>query len=98
LGVDIKTVSHLGRAVPAHLRTALEERDPVCVVPFCNVSSGLEIDHRVIPFADGGPASLQNLARMCHLHHFLETHKRFRLEGGPGTWEWIPPHANAPPS
>jgi hypothetical protein len=96
-GVDIRTVCHLGRAVPAHLRTALEERDPVCVVPFCNVASGLEIDHRLVPFADGGPASLENLARLCKVHHYLKTHRGFRLEGGPGAWEWIPPQANAPP-
>jgi hypothetical protein len=96
-GVDITTICHLGRAVPAHLRTALEERDPVCVVPTCDVASGLEIDHRVVPFAEGGPASLQNLARICKYHHYLKTHKGFRLEGGPGAWEWIPPRANGPP-
>ena len=60
-GVDIKTVAHMGRAIPAPLRTALEERDRVCQVPTCDMSLGLEIDH-IKPFAEGGPASFMNLS------------------------------------
>src|SRR5207302_996436 len=68
-GVDVTAVAHLGRTIPAHLRTALAERDPVCCVPGCDVRRGLEIDHR-IPYAEGGPTSLANLARMCGWHHY----------------------------
>ena len=32
------------------------------------------------PFADGGEASLANLARLCHWHHYLKTHHGHRLE------------------
>jgi hypothetical protein len=95
-GVDVTTVCHLGRAIPAHLRSALEERDPVCVVPGCDVAHGLEIDHRIVPFAEGGPAALWNLARLCHQHHYLRTHQGFRLEGGPGAWEWRPSGPDPP--
>jgi hypothetical protein len=90
-GVDVTTVCHLGRSVPAPLKTALIERDGTCVVPGCDVSSGLEIDHWRIAFADGGPASLENLARLCAHHHYLRTHKGFQLQGGPGRWRWYPP-------
>ena len=98
-GVDIKTVAHMGRAIPAPLRTALEERDRVCQVPTCDMSVGLEIDH-IKPFAEGGPASLENLVRLCKRHHLQKTHDGYRLQrkeesplnGLKGTpWRWRPP-------
>ena len=58
---DIRAVSHFGRTINRQLRTALAHRDKACVVPGCGVSFGLEIDH-VIPFAEGGPTALENLA------------------------------------
>jgi hypothetical protein len=90
-GVDVVTVCHLGRNVPAHVRSAIEQRDQRCVVPGCNVSFGLEIDHWETPFADGGPTGLANLARLCGYHHAMKTYGRFQLTGGPGKWEWNPP-------
>lgn len=89
-GADVKTVAHAGRTIPARLRTALEARDPVCVVPGCDVMRGLEIDHRV-PWAHDGPTQLDNLARLCGWHHYLKTHQGFRLSGGPGDWRWSAP-------
>ena len=41
-GVDVKSVAHLGRTIPARVRTALVARDPVCVVPGCHTRDGLE--------------------------------------------------------
>jgi hypothetical protein len=76
---DIKAVSHFGRTINATLRTALIDRDRTCVVPGCGVSYGLEIDH-VLPFAEGGPTSLDNLALLCHHHHFLKTYEGWQLE------------------
>ncbi|AKL72990.1 protein of unknown function DUF222/HNH endonuclease [Actinobacteria bacterium IMCC26256] len=78
-GVDIRTVAHMGRAIPAPLRTALEERDRVCQVPTCDMSIGLEIDH-IKPFAEGGAASLENLVRLCKRHHLQKTHDGYRLK------------------
>jgi hypothetical protein len=69
---DIKAISHLGRTINATLRTALVYRDRTCVVPGCNVPYGLEIDH-IRPLAEGGPTELDNLALLCHHHHFLKT-------------------------
>ncbi len=77
-GVDIKTVAHMGRHIPAPLRTAVEERDRVCQVPTCDMSVGLEIDH-IKPFSEGGPASLENLVRLCKRHHLQKTHDGYRL-------------------
>ena len=100
-GVDIKTVAHMGRHIPAPLRTAVEERDRVCQVPTCDMTLGLEIDH-IVPFAEGGPASLENLVRLCKRHHLQKTHDGYRLvkrEQGSvageaeqaGVWEWRGP-------
>ncbi|MBJ7382741.1 MAG: HNH endonuclease, partial [Acidimicrobiia bacterium] len=78
-GVDIKTVAHMGRHIPAPLRTAVEERDRVCQVPTCDMALGLEIDH-IKPFSEGGPASFENLVRLCKRHHHQKTHDGYRLE------------------
>jgi hypothetical protein len=89
-GVDVTSVAHAGRTIPASIRTALIERDPMCVVPGCGLREGLEIDH-VEPFAQGGPTSLGNLVRLCHWHHYLKTHQRHRLERSGKGWVWLGP-------
>jgi hypothetical protein len=96
-GKDVTTVCHLGRAVPAHIRSALEDRDETCVVPGCRVTRGLEIDHYQVAFCDDGPTELWNLARLCHWHHQLKTYGGFALTGGPGCWEWDAPVSESNP-
>jgi hypothetical protein len=44
------------------------------------VAEGLEFDHWAVSFAEGGPASLANIARLCHHHHYLRT-RRARAPG-----------------
>jgi len=94
-GVDVRTVAHIGRAVPAHLRSALENRDETCVVPGCDVGRGLEIDHYKIGFAQDGPTELWNLCRLCRWHHYLKTYCDYSLTGEPGSWEWNPPQSES---
>ncbi len=100
-GTDIRAIAHMGRAIPAKLRSAVEERDRVCQVPTCDMTMGLEIDH-IVPFAEGGPASLENLVRLCKRHHLQKTHDGYRLikieasEGEIGVaketrWDWRAP-------
>jgi Domain of unknown function (DUF222) len=89
-GVDVTAVAHAGRTIPAPLKRALIERDPVCVVSGCGTGDGLEIDH-VEPFGQGGATSLDNLARLCHWHHYLKTHHGHRLERVEGGWRWDSP-------
>jgi hypothetical protein len=89
-GVDVTAVAHAGRTIPTSLRRALEERDPMCAVPGCGLGEGLEIDH-IEPFAQGGKTTLANLVRLCHWHHYLKTHHRYRLERDHGGWRWIEP-------
>ena len=93
---DIRAVSHGGRTINQVLRTALVYRDTTCVVPGCRVSYGLEIDH-VIPVAEDGPTELDNLALLCHHHHFLKTFEGWTLtrlgldRHGRIEWEFSPP-------
>lgn len=95
-GVDVQAVAHLGRTIPAHVRTALMERDPRCVVPGCTVTEHLEIDH-LVPFAEGGPTALANLARLCSFHHDQKTYSGYRLVGAPGRFKWeAPARSNRP--
>jgi len=96
-GVDVTSVCHLGRAVPAHIRSALEDRDEKCVVPGCDVAKGLEIDHYQIAFENDGPTELWNLARLCHWHHHLKTHCGYAITGEPDSWEWTGPESERSP-
>jgi hypothetical protein len=87
---DVRAVSRSTRMIPAALRTALDTRDPTCVVPGCNRRYGLEIDH-VVPYARGGKTELANLARLCRWHHAQKTHHGWRLTGPPDRWTWTHP-------
>ncbi len=89
-GADITAVAHQGRTIPAKLRSALIERDRSCVVPGCDVSDHLEIDH-IVDFAAGGPTRLDNLCRLCRWHHYLKTHHDHRILRDGGRWTWSEP-------
>lgn len=90
-GVDIVAVAHGGQTIPAHLRTALEIRDPKCIVPRCGVRKGLEIDHRGT-YARTRLTSLENNGRLCRWHHHLKTFCGYTYRRLPdGSWQWIPP-------
>ena len=89
-GVDVTSVAHAGRTIPAALRRALAERDPCCAVPGCDVGEALEIDH-IRPVGEGGMTSLANLVRLCHWHHYLKTHQRHRIERSGTEWRWLVP-------
>lgn len=95
-GTDIASITYLGRTIRAPLERALMARDETCVIPGCDVREGLQIDHRIIPVVENGPTAMWNLCRLCARHHYLRHHKGFRLEGGPGTWQWLPPEKPPP--
>ena len=92
-GTDIVNVAHLGRAVTAEQRTALELRDPTCVIPGCDTRTHLEIDHTTSAtgWADTRRTTLHELARLCPHHHHQKTYDGYQLHGPPGHWQWHPP-------
>lgn len=79
------------RTVPRALRILLEARDQTCAIVGCDVTKGLQIDHRQ-DFALLGPTDLENCARLCPQHHDMKTYLGYRLvpaEGG--GWSLVPP-------
>lgn len=89
-GADVHDVSTTTRTIPASVRRALEARDPCCVVPTCDQTKGLEIDH-IFGYAITKFTQLDELARECRAHHRLKTIYGWRLVGPPGNWQWLPP-------
>ena len=95
-GVDVLSVAHLGRTIPAHLRTALDELFPECTIEGCHVNALLEIDHN-LPIESGGLTELANLNKVCPYHHDEKHRRNLRLVGDglrkrlvPAA-EWMPP-------
>jgi 5-methylcytosine-specific restriction endonuclease McrA len=91
----VRSISHLGRTIPARLRTALEELQGECVIAGCHVDRHLEIDHNV-PVAEGGPTALWNLNLVCHHHHDRKHAENLRIVGD-GTRKRLVPAGRAPP-
>lgn len=79
-GVALHTVAHLGRHIPAELRTALDlgllpDLDGVaCTEAGCGRTYGLEWDH-IHPNAARGPTSYDNLQPRCWPHHQQKTER-----------------------
>jgi hypothetical protein len=100
-GTEVLAVSHVGRLIPARLRTAVDERQRECAIAGCHVDRHLEVDHN-LPVEAGGPSALWNLNRLCGHHHRYKHEHGLRLEGS-GTdmrfvdaTEWVPPPGHDP--
>lgn len=89
-GVDIRRVVHLGRYPTEMQKTALAVRDPICVVPLCDRTDGLE-SHHTPAFEKSHHTTLDELARTCSGHHDQLTYQGAILSGEPGDWSWQPP-------
>lgn len=96
-GRDIRCVTSTTRDIPTRVEKALRLRDQTCVVPGCSTSLGLQTDHWRRDFGHKGPTELDNLCRLCAVHHRLKTRTGWRLVGGPGRWRWLPPRAGPGP-
>jgi hypothetical protein len=95
-GTDVLAVSHLGRMIPAHLRTAVEELHPECDIEGCNVTLGLQIDHN-LPVEEQGPTAMWNLGRLCPHDHVHKHRYGLRLVGEPGRMRFVPASEWEPP-
>ncbi len=72
-GKDISTVAHLGRHIPAELRTAMIVSGRECSIAGCSGREYLELDHCETDYADGGPTAWRNLTWLCSIHHTRKT-------------------------
>ena len=84
-GVDILSVSHVGRGISAHVRSAIEERDPTCVVPglrprpsASRSTTGRRLSRR------GAHGARATSPALCHSHHAMKTYRGFLLGGRSG--------------
>jgi hypothetical protein len=97
-GVNIHTVKHFGRHIPAELRTALELGNPpdfdgvTCSEEGCDRRYGLEWDHDN-PVANGDETSYQNLNPRCQPHHWDKTERDRKA----GRYRTRPRAPRAPP-
>ena len=89
-GVDISKVAHVGRHLPAVVKTAVMERDAYACV-HCGSTTCLETHHYRVEYAKGGVTAYWNLATLCSRCHDLISNQGFVLAGGPGKWEWRAP-------
>jgi hypothetical protein len=79
------------RTVPRALRILLEARDKTCAVVDCDVTLGLQVEHRK-DFALLGPTDLENCALLCPRHHDMKTYLGYRLvPAGHSKWFLVPP-------
>jgi hypothetical protein len=63
------------RTVPPHLRKAVIQRDRKCRFPGCQQPPSVCQIHHLIPWAQGGPTTLGNLAMFCRFHHIIVIHR-----------------------
>ena len=87
-GVDIRNVTHLGRQVTAHQRTALEARGGVC--EFCGSTFRVEIDH-VTGWALTHTTTIDDLSLKCWHCHDRKTRLGLRETGPPGNRRFLNP-------
>ena len=80
-GVDIRNVTHLGRQVTAHQRTAIEARGGRCEI--CGSTHMLEIDHGE-GWCFTHETRLDDLFLECHQCHDVKTRYHLLVEGPPG--------------
>ena len=73
--IDLNEHIHVeGYEVPARLREQTILRDHTCVFPWCTRSARKADADHVIPYAEGGTTSSDNIAPLCRRHHRLKTH------------------------
>lgn len=89
-GVDVVSVTHLGRGPTAAQQVALLWANPVCCVQGCNRVRRLEWDHRR-PWAQVRETVLANLDGPCEFHHARKTRDRWELVQGMGRRAMVPP-------
>ena len=94
-GTDVLAVSHLGRTIPARLRTAVRELFSECAIEGCHVNRHLEIDHNT-PVSEQGPTALWNLSLLCRFHH-EHKHRYNQRVVGEGTNRRLVPTGRPPP-
>lgn len=84
-----KTLVTCARSATFYQRLAMFSRDGCCAYPGCDEPLSRCEAHHVLPWARGGPTSIDNLAPLCRKHHrwnddsYLEAHLAMTFTGMP---------------
>ena len=97
-GLDVANITHLGRQVTAHQRSALEHRGYACEIDGCGSTHHLDIDH-VTGWTLTHTTRLDDLAWLCGHHHNHKTRHNLILQGPIGKRHLTPrtPHPTRHP-
>ncbi len=79
------------RTVPEGLRRAVTARDRGCAHPGCDLPPAWCQIHHIVPWAHGGPTTIDNLVMLCATHHRLVHHSRWDVRIAGGRPEFVPP-------
>jgi HNH endonuclease len=91
-------VGRSSRVISPAQRSALAVRDGGCVFPNCDRPLAWCEGHHLVPWLDGGPTDLANLALLCRQHHRTVHEGGWQLTRGPdGRFTATPPHRRPPP-
>jgi len=76
----------------AAIARRVRARDTTCIFPGCTTpAENCDLDH-VLPYAQGGGTTVENLAPECRHHHRLKTHTRWAVKPLPTRgWRWTSP-------
>ena len=96
-----RSVLYVGRAARTatpRQRRALEARDRHCIFPSCRAHPRRCQAHHVIPWEEGGPTDIDDLALLCVAHHHAVHEGGWTMRLRPGAtghehdcWEFTPP-------
>ena len=75
-------VGRTTRKIPPATRRALDVRDRGCRWPGCDRTAGWTSGHHLRHWSKGGSTDLQNLALLCHRHHWLVHEGRWQIVRG----------------
>lgn len=95
-GVDVLNVTHLGRQVTAHQRTALEARGYRCEVEGCGSTHHLQLDHN-LGWALTQTTELDDMSWLCGHDHDRKTRENLILVGPVGRRRLVPRTGPPPP-
>ncbi len=91
-GVDVRSVTSLGRGPTAAQKIALLWEQPTCSVEHCGRRARLEADHTTgAEFTRTKHTRLDELDRLCEQHHDKKTHDGWGLVPGTGVRPMVPP-------
>jgi hypothetical protein len=90
-GVDVLSVTTLGRRWTREQRTALIVRDRECVHPGCHRTDRLQI-HHTVPYEQTLHCRVDEAGRVWPHSHDLLTHRGHDVQRRTdGTWHWTTP-------